>query len=121
MVARIVLSESGSPGEQIADQIRGLIATGQLLPGDRLASVRQLASDLGITPGTVAKVYRELEADGIVVTRIGSGTRVSEHAGGASAQVLRTARKFAEEATASHLALEEAIQILGAVWPTSDD
>src|SRR5699024_8490657 len=45
---------------------------------ERLPSVRQLASDLEVAPGTVAKAYRPLEAEGLVVSRVGSETRVSE-------------------------------------------
>ncbi len=56
------------PYEQIRSQICTLIASGQLVTGDRLPSVRQLARDLGIAPNTVVRAYSELEQEGWVVT-----------------------------------------------------
>jgi len=47
-----------------------------LAEGDRLPPVRQLASDLGVAAGTVARTYRELEVEGLIATRRGAGTRV---------------------------------------------
>lgn len=65
------------PFEQVRHQFTLLIETGQLKVGERLPSVRQLAGDLGLAAGTVARAYRELEAAGLVVTRRGGGTRVA--------------------------------------------
>jgi GntR family transcriptional regulator len=64
------------PFEQIRISIRRLVATGELALGTRLPTVRQLASDLGIAPGTVARAFRELESEGIIETRGRHGTRV---------------------------------------------
>jgi GntR family transcriptional regulator len=61
---------------QISTRLRVAIAAGELCPGDALPSVRQLASQLRINPATVVQAYRELEADGLVVTRHGAGTFV---------------------------------------------
>ena len=61
---------------QIADQVRNLIATGQLRPGDRLPTVRQLAQSLNLNPNTVVRAYLKLEQDRIVVSRRGGGTIV---------------------------------------------
>jgi DNA-binding transcriptional regulator YhcF (GntR family) len=58
--------------QQIADQVRALVASRRLLPGAALPSVRQLASDLGININTVLAAYRALEADGVVLLRRGS-------------------------------------------------
>ena len=57
---------------QIAEQVREFVATGKLLPGDQLPSVRQLASDLGVNVNTVLAAYRALEAEEIVLVRHGS-------------------------------------------------
>ncbi len=65
------------PYEQLRAAIARLVATGQLPVRSRLPTVRQLAADLGIAPGTVARAYRELEADGILVTRGRHGTHVA--------------------------------------------
>jgi DNA-binding transcriptional regulator YhcF (GntR family) len=50
------------------------IADGSLIAGTKLPAVRVLAADLGIAPNTVARAYRELEADGILETRGRNGT-----------------------------------------------
>ncbi len=64
------------PFEQLKTQISGLIGGGSLSRGARLPSVRQLASDLRLAPGTVARAYRELEDAGFVETRGRHGTLV---------------------------------------------
>ena len=65
-----------APYEQLRQQITALVLAGGLAPGDRLPSIRQLANDLGIAGGTVARAYRELESDGVVSTRGRHGTVV---------------------------------------------
>ena len=65
------------PFEQVRQQIADLIAHGHLESGDRLPPVRQLAGDLGLANGTVARAYQELEAAKLVVTRRGGGTRIA--------------------------------------------
>lgn len=64
------------PFEQLRGAIRRLVATGDLPVGTRLPTVRQLASDLGLAPGTVGRAFRELEAEGIIATRGRHGTHV---------------------------------------------
>jgi GntR family transcriptional regulator len=63
---------------QLDRAIRAAIATGQLEPGAQLPTVRQLAVDLAVNANTVAKVYTQLERDGILETRRGVGTFVRE-------------------------------------------
>lgn len=106
----------GNPAEQIRDRITGLITTGALAGGDRLPSVRQLATDLQVAPGTVAKAYRALESDGLIVSRAGSGTRVSDQASPVSPAVARAARRLASAGRQDGLDLEDAIRVLRAVW-----
>jgi GntR family transcriptional regulator len=65
------------PYEQIRQQIATMIDSGVLPHGARLPSIRQLAGDLGLAANTVARSYRELEAAGLVVTRVGNGTTVA--------------------------------------------
>ncbi|MBA2555106.1 MAG: GntR family transcriptional regulator [Geodermatophilaceae bacterium] len=64
------------PYEQIRVQITGMIANGVLPAGTRLPPIRQLAKDLGLAGGTVARAYRELEADGSIATRGHRGSHV---------------------------------------------
>jgi DNA-binding transcriptional regulator YhcF (GntR family) len=74
-------ADSGvAPWRQIYDQIERMIAGGTLPPGARLPPIRQLARDLGLASGTVARVYRELEAVDLVTTGRARGTTVTEPA-----------------------------------------
>lgn len=66
------------PYEQIRTQIARLVGSGQLTPGARLPTIQQLANDLALAPGTVARAYKELERDGVVVSRRRKGTTVAE-------------------------------------------
>src|SRR5690348_17558045 len=71
--------ESGVPVyRQIMDQVLGAIASGRLVSGDQLPTVRQLAVDLSINPNTVIRAYRELEIRGILETQQGTGTFISK-------------------------------------------
>ena len=63
--------------QQIADEIRFLIARGELTEDTQLPSVRQLASDLGVNLNTVATAYRELQSDGLLTIKHGAGAVVS--------------------------------------------
>lgn len=70
-------AESAVPTfEQVRAQLAEMIVAGSLPVGTRLPSIRQLASDLGLAPGTVARAYRELEAEGLVASRVRHGTVV---------------------------------------------
>ncbi len=71
---------SSSIYEQIVAQVQEAVATGRLRPGERLATVRQLADELDIAPGTVARAYAELERRAVVRTDGARGTRVAERA-----------------------------------------
>ncbi|WP_443064907.1 GntR family transcriptional regulator [Streptomyces sp. NBC_00576] len=74
---RVDTTSQVPPYEQIRAQLAALIVTGRLTEGERLPTVRQLATDLGLAPGTVARAYRELEAAELIRTRRGAGTRVA--------------------------------------------
>jgi GntR family transcriptional regulator len=67
--------ESGVPYYlQVVQQVKRLITSGAIAPGDQLPTVRDMASDLVLNPNTIAKAYQELERDGVVETRRGLGT-----------------------------------------------
>ena len=73
-----ISSNSGTPIYlQIVEQVRFLVASGQLVVGERLPAVRKLAERIIVNPNTVARAYRELEAAGIVESRHGSGAYVT--------------------------------------------
>jgi len=65
------------PYEQLRRQLADLIEAGQVVEGERLPPLRQLAGDLGLAVGTVARTYRELETAGLVRSHRGGGTRVA--------------------------------------------
>jgi GntR family transcriptional regulator len=70
---------SGVPAyRQVIDQVQGGLASGALVSGDQLPTVRQLAVDLAINPNTVLRAYRELEIRGVLDTQQGTGTFVSD-------------------------------------------
>lgn len=77
------------PYDQVRTQIAAAVDAGELQPGDRLPTVRQLAADLELAPNTVARAYRELEAAGVIDTRGRAGTFVAGN------QVDRAAREAA--------------------------
>lgn len=64
--------------EQLREQIVRMVAAGTLSPGHRLPTIRQLAVDLGLAKGTVAKAYELLEAESVIATRGRKGSFVLE-------------------------------------------
>ena len=80
---------------QIVNQVKYLVASGLLLPGEELPPIRTLALQLKVTPNTIVKAYGELEVSGVIHKRRGSGTFVSE---GRPQQVtLRERRRVIEQ------------------------
>ncbi len=94
---------------QIIRQILGSLAAGRLTPGERLPSQRELGQRLVISPLTVKKAYEELEREGVIETRRGQGTFVTERA---------MARSTDESDLATRLdELKPLIQrLLGSAW-----
>ena len=79
MLQIVLNSGEGTPIYfQLVRQIKHLLAMGRLNPGEELPSVRALAQQLVINPNTVVRAYRELESAGLIYTRRGSGTYVSD-------------------------------------------
>jgi|SRR6059058_4188570 len=64
---------------QIVNQVKYLVGSGRLVPGEELPPIRVLAEQLVVNPNTVARAYAELERAGIVTKRHGSGTYVSDN------------------------------------------
>jgi len=63
--------------QQLIDQVKRDIALGRLVKDEKLPTVRELARQLTINPNTIAKAYRQLEQEGIIVTKPGSGAFVA--------------------------------------------
>lgn len=75
---QLVLDDDGRPlYAQIATAVRRALAEGRIGPGDRLPAGRDLAAALGVTLATVQRAYRELADDGLVVSHVGRGTRIT--------------------------------------------
>ena len=72
-------THSGVPVyRQLIDQVQAGIASGNLVSGDQIPTVRQVAVDLAINPNTVLRAYRELEIRGVLETQQGTGTFISD-------------------------------------------
>lgn len=109
------LTDESGPALDIYRQFRGLIVSGQLGSGERLPTVRQTASDLGVAAGTAARAYKLLERDGLVVTRTAAGTRVAESAGVLPRAVIEQIRALAEIAERAGVRVDEVIDVLRVV------
>ncbi|MCI0394913.1 MAG: GntR family transcriptional regulator [Chloroflexi bacterium] len=103
---------------QLERGIRLAIATGRLIAGDQLPTVRQLAVDLRVNANTVAKVYAELERAGVLETRRGVGTFVRAVPGEVDTeearrrQLRQLADRFLMEAAESGFSLPEVLEHL---------
>lgn len=104
------------PYEQLRAQLAVMVAVGHLEPGTRLPTVRDLAQALGVAPGTAARVYRELEHDGIVEGRGRQGTFVvdeppdSEPLAERRRRLVEAATTFAFAARQLGIGLEAAVE-----------
>src|SRR5947209_5039451 len=67
---------------QLVQQVRQALRLGLLVPGDQLPTAREVVEKLAINPNTVLKAYRELDRDGLVAARPGTGTFVQRTLGG---------------------------------------
>jgi molybdate-binding protein/DNA-binding transcriptional regulator YhcF (GntR family) len=75
--------------EQIADQLKQLIAKGQLKQGDRLPTIRKLAKDLCVNANTVVRSYKALEQEQVIVSHRGGGTSVATITNDPTIQIIR--------------------------------
>jgi GntR family transcriptional regulator len=114
---------SGMPVyRQLIDQVRSGIASGSLLAGDQLPTVRQLAVDLAINPNTVMRAYRELELGGLLETHQGTGTfitkkKLEKNSAERERQLGQMAGEFAARAGAAGFTLEDLIDRLRDLLP----
>lgn len=102
---------------QLIDQVQAGVATGSLLPGDQLPTVRQVAVDLEINPNTVMRAYREMEIRGILDTQQGTGTFVAHQtlardAGEHSRELEQLVDEVAARAGAGGFKMEELLTAL---------
>ena len=95
---------------QLMEQVKHAVETGALREGDQLPTIRKVAVDLVMNPNTVVRAYRELEHEGVLELKHGSGAFIRESAGG-RARVMRKAQGV----------LESAIERLAAMGLTEDE
>jgi GntR family transcriptional regulator len=104
---------------QILEQIKGLVVSGALRPGDQLPTVRQMAADLRVNFNTVARAYRILDEAGFISTQQGRGTYVIEPPDREQIEGLRQAsldglaRTFLANAARMGVAPDEVDRLLG--------
>ncbi|GAA2528832.1 GntR family transcriptional regulator [Rarobacter incanus] len=101
-----------SPFEQVRTRIAAMVTGGDLRAGERLPTVRTLASELGLAVNTVARSYRELEAAGIIETRGRQGTFVSSAADHADQAQRRAVADFVRIATDLNLGCDQALTLV---------
>lgn len=117
MILEIDTRSPVPPYEQLREQVAALIGAGALPPGTKLPTIRQLAGDLGLATGTVARAYRELEAAGTVVSHGRRGTTVADVAASPSRSgVLDAARRYVADARELGAHLDDAIAAVRAAY-----
>lgn len=108
-------ASSVPPYEQLRAQIASMVTSGALPAGTRLATVRQMAADLGLAPNTVARAYRELETDGVIDTHGRRGTFVrSTHQPSPTLRGLLA--DYVSNARAVGLTCPEAVKLVEEQW-----
>jgi DNA-binding transcriptional regulator YhcF (GntR family) len=122
MIVSVDLDSPLPPYEQIRAQITTMAASGVLPPGSRLPAIRQLAADLGLATGTVARAYRELETAGVIITRGRHGTHIDRPpaltAQQRTDQLRKAAASYAHHAAQLGVGPEEMIRVLRRVMAT---
>src|SRR3954454_1838822 len=104
------------PYEQLRRQLASRAASGDLPPGTRLPTVRALAAELHLAVNTVARAYRELETDGVVVTEGRRGTFVASTPAAATTEAADAAAAYAATARRLGLGLPDALRLLERTW-----
>ena len=101
---------------QIVDQTSQLVASGRLVAGELLPSVRAVAAELGVNPMTVSKAYSLLERDGIVLRRRGMGMVVAAGSVDAAEAIRPQADALVEVAIRLRLTRQGVAQVIDSAW-----
>jgi DNA-binding transcriptional regulator YhcF (GntR family) len=104
------------PFDQLRSQVARRAAAGDLPPGTKLPTVRALAAELGLAANTVARAYRELEADGVVVTEGRRGTFVAATAAASSSDARTAAADYVAAVRRLGLGRAEATRLVEQAW-----
>ena len=115
-----VTTEDGTPIYlQIVNQVKYLVASGGLTEGEQLPTVRRLAEQLLVNPNTVSRAYRELESEGVVVTRRGAGVFASSEGSNLAASereriLCRHVDQLLSDARHMNISLDEVLSLVRA-------
>ena len=104
------------PFAQLRAQVARRAATGDLAPGTKLPTVRALATELGLAANTVARAYRELEADGVVVTEGRRGTFIAASTVARSGDARSAAADYVAAVRRLGLGRAEATRLVEQAW-----
>lgn len=118
MILEIDPRSAVPPYEQLRQQVTALVLGGALTTGARLPAIRQLANDLGLAGGTVARAYRELEADGVVTTNGRHGTVVAGPPHRPAPELITAAREYAARASTEGASLDDALTAVRVAFAT---
>lgn len=108
----LILDGSGPIHQQIERQLRQLIQSGTLVPGEELPSVREAAVELMVNPNTVEEAYATLEREGYLTRNDGTGVLVASPAPGAGLEAF--CREFLKQAACSDYPIDEVLRVLHA-------
>ncbi len=111
-VPRLVIDLTSGVAQwrQVRDQLALLIAGGQLAVGAQLPTIRQLAGDLGLATGTVARAYRELESHGVLHTARRRGTVIIAKPGDLAADPFRAlTEEYVSKVRALGISIDSAV------------
>lgn len=119
MIIRIDTDSPVPAFEQIRSQVAAMAGSGVLVIGARLPTIRQLARDLGIAPGTVARAYQELDREGVLVTRGRHGSFIADTKAisGSEAGLDQAAKALAIKGYQMGLTADQLANRLRAVFP----
>jgi GntR family transcriptional regulator len=123
----VISPTSGKPiYEQLEEQIKNLIITRKLQPGDPLPSMRDLARDLGISLITTKRTYKDLEEQGFIISMVGKGSFVSENnleflSEYKYREVEQSLRKAVEQSRMCDISLEDMIEVLRMLYEEGAD
>lgn len=118
MIITVDPTSGTPPYEQLRVQVRDAVTSGALAAGAKLPTVRGLAEELGLAVNTVARAYRELEADGVIETRGRNGTFIAQHGDPTQQQAQDAARQFAERVRRLGLPEDAALALVRAALRT---
>jgi DNA-binding transcriptional regulator YhcF (GntR family) len=108
------------PYEQLRAQVASRVAAGELVAGTRLPTVRALAEELGLAANTIARAYRELEGDGVVVTEGRRGTFVASSAAARADEARAAATGLVTTSRRLGLTLAETVRLVEERWAAGD-